>query len=64
MCINIYIYILIKLINNLFRNDIQRAGVQYIIDSVVQALLKDPARRYIVAGVQYIIDSVVQLEGT
>ena len=28
-----------------FRNDIQRAGVQYIIDSVVESLLKDPSRR-------------------
>ncbi|XP_023343097.1 lysosomal alpha-mannosidase, partial [Eurytemora carolleeae] len=29
------------------RNDIQRAGVQYIIDSVVESLLKDPSRRFI-----------------
>ena len=30
-----------------FRNDIQRAGVQYIIDSVVAALLEDEERRFI-----------------
>ena len=29
------------------RNNIQFAGVNYIIDSVVQALLEDPARRFI-----------------
>ncbi|KAL5280981.1 MAN2B1.2 family protein [Megaselia abdita] len=29
------------------RNGIQRAGVQYILDSVVQALLQDPERRFI-----------------
>uniref|UniRef100_A0A4W4H8V2 Alpha-mannosidase n=1 Tax=Electrophorus electricus TaxID=8005 RepID=A0A4W4H8V2_ELEEL len=29
------------------RNDIQHAGVQYILDSVVAALQKDPARRFI-----------------
>jgi len=29
------------------RNDIQRAGVQYILDSVVDALLKDSERRFI-----------------
>ncbi|XP_076147474.1 lysosomal alpha-mannosidase [Alosa pseudoharengus] len=29
------------------RNDIQHAGVQYILDSVVQELQKDPARRFI-----------------
>ena len=28
------------------RNDIQRAGVQYIIDSVVAALLEDKERRF------------------
>ncbi|KAJ8383747.1 hypothetical protein AAFF_G00215890 [Aldrovandia affinis] len=29
------------------RNDIQHAGVQYILDSVVQQLQEDPARRFI-----------------
>lgn len=29
------------------RNDIQHAGVQYILDSVVDQLLKDPDRRFI-----------------
>uniref|UniRef100_A0AAY4F1G7 Lysosomal alpha-mannosidase n=1 Tax=Denticeps clupeoides TaxID=299321 RepID=A0AAY4F1G7_9TELE len=29
------------------RNDIQHAGVQYILDSVVEQLQKDPARRFI-----------------
>lgn len=29
------------------RNDIQRAGVQYILDSVVTALQKDPKRKFI-----------------
>ena len=29
------------------RSDIQRAGVQYILDSVVDALLDDPSRRFI-----------------
>jgi len=29
------------------RNNIQKAGVQYILDSVIQALLKDPDRRFI-----------------
>ncbi|XP_063055152.1 lysosomal alpha-mannosidase [Engraulis encrasicolus] len=29
------------------RNDIQHAGVQYILDSVVQELQKDPSRRFI-----------------
>ena len=32
----------------LCRNDIQRAGVQYIIDSVVVALLEDEERRLVV----------------
>ena len=30
------------------RTDIQRAGVQYIFDSVIQSLLRDPARRFII----------------
>ena len=30
-----------------YRNDIQRAGVQYIIDSVVAALLEDEERRFV-----------------
>ena len=30
-----------------FRNDIQRAGVQYILDSVIEALLADEDRRFI-----------------
>ncbi|KAG1658220.1 Lysosomal alpha-mannosidase [Nymphon striatum] len=29
------------------RNNIQNAGVQYIIDSVIESLLKDPSRRFI-----------------
>lgn len=29
------------------RNDIQHAGVQYILDSVVDQLLKNPDRRFI-----------------
>ena len=29
------------------RNDIQHAGVQYILDSVVEELQKDPSRRFI-----------------
>ena len=29
------------------RNDIQRAGVQYILDSVITALTEDPERRFI-----------------
>lgn len=29
------------------RNDIQNAGVQYILDTVVDALAKDPNRRFI-----------------
>lgn len=29
------------------RNDIQHAGVQYILDSVVEQLLKNPDRRFI-----------------
>lgn len=29
------------------RNDIQHAGVQYILDSVVDQLLKNPERRFI-----------------
>lgn len=29
------------------KSGIQRAGVQYILDSVVQALLQDPNRRYV-----------------
>ncbi|EAL40240.3 AGAP008582-PA, partial [Anopheles gambiae str. PEST] len=29
------------------RNNIQKAGVQYILDSVVHELLKDPSRRFI-----------------
>lgn len=29
------------------RSTIQKAGVQYILDSVVQALLKDPAKKFI-----------------
>jgi hypothetical protein len=33
-------------VNNCCRNDIQRAGVQYIIDSVVAALLEDEERRF------------------
>lgn len=32
------------------RNGIQRAGVQYILDSVIQALLQDPERRYLLAN--------------
>lgn len=31
----------------LARNDIQHAGVQYILDSVVDQLLKNPDRRFI-----------------
>lgn len=29
------------------KNNIQNAGVQYILDSVTEALLKDPARKFI-----------------
>lgn len=38
-------WLLLKL--PLDRNDIQHAGVQYILDSVVDQLLKDPNRRFI-----------------
>ncbi len=31
---------------NVARNDIQSAGVQYILDTVVRALLADPARKF------------------
>lgn len=35
------------------RNDIQRAGVQYTIDSVVDELLKDSSRRFIFVEVAF-----------
>ncbi|XP_063446500.1 lysosomal alpha-mannosidase-like isoform X2 [Mytilus trossulus] len=35
------------------RNDIQNAGVQYIIDSVVQELLKDPSKRFIYVEIAF-----------
>ncbi|XP_075403812.1 lysosomal alpha-mannosidase [Tenrec ecaudatus] len=35
------------------RNDIQRAGVQYILDSVVSALLVDPTRRFVYVEIAF-----------
>uniref|UniRef100_A0A6I8N4V2 Alpha-mannosidase n=1 Tax=Ornithorhynchus anatinus TaxID=9258 RepID=A0A6I8N4V2_ORNAN len=35
------------------RNDIQHAGVQYILDSVVPALLADPTRRFVYVEVAF-----------
>ena len=35
------------------RNDIQNAGVQYIIDSVIEELLKDPMKRFIYVEIAF-----------
>ena len=35
------------------RNDIQNAGVQYIIDSVIEELLKDPTKRFIYVEIAF-----------
>ncbi len=41
VCVCVFVYLCID------RNDIQHAGVQYILDSVVDQLLKNPDRRFI-----------------
>lgn len=35
------------------KNEIQRAGVQYILDSVIQELLRDPSKRFVYAESAY-----------
>lgn len=41
LCMCVFVYLCVD------RNDIQHAGVQYILDSVVDQLLKNPDRRFI-----------------
>lgn len=35
------------------RNDIQHAGVQYILDSVIPELLSDPSKRFIYVEIAF-----------
>lgn len=35
------------------KNNIQNAGVQYILDSVIQELLKDPNKRFIYVEIAF-----------
>lgn len=37
----------IVMLTSVARNDIQHAGVQYILDSVIPELLSDPTKRFI-----------------
>ena len=37
----------------LARNDIQHAAVQYILDSVIESLLDNPARRFIYVEIAF-----------
>ena len=38
----------------LARNDIQRAGVQYILDTVIPRLVEDPTRRFVYVEMAYL----------
>lgn len=51
----IFIIRIKNLINFTFteKNNIQRAGVQYILDSVVQELLQDPSKRFIYVEIAF-----------
>jgi lysosomal alpha-mannosidase len=48
-----YSFIHMIIIDLLAHNDIANRGVQYILDSVVEALLDNPDRRYIYVEIAY-----------